>query len=66
LQLNAGSLTGALRTLAFRRSGRRSRPETQGEALSRVSGEYGAEGEIELRQVFEMEPAALAEQPQGV
>ena len=36
------------------------------EALSRIyPGEYGAEGEIELRQVFEMEPA-LVEEPQGV
>jgi hypothetical protein len=36
------------------------------EALSRIyPGEYGAQGEIELRQVFEMEPA-LAEQPLGV
>ena len=37
------------------------------EALSRVyPGEYGAQGEIELRQVFEMEPAALVEQSQRV
>jgi len=33
------------------------------EALSRIyPGEYGARGEIELRQVFEMQPAALSEQ----
>jgi hypothetical protein len=37
------------------------------EALSRIyPGEYGAQGEIELRQVFEMEPAALTDQPQAV
>ena len=37
------------------------------EALSRIyPGEYGARGEIELRQVFEMEMATLAEEPQGV
>jgi hypothetical protein len=37
------------------------------EALSRIyPGEHGARGEIELRQVFEMEMATLAEEPQGV